>query len=113
MGVYISLCVCGLLLITCSGVNVCKEHNLLYLGTSVVFLGFFSYFLKGFCEIHCLCRSQACSNVSCLSLTSSELPVSGAAAAEFCDCSFCSQSCKEPQLSNSPTDVFVVVTIAA
>lgn len=37
----------------------------------------------------------------------------GAAAAEFCFCSFCSKYCKEPQVPNRRTDVFVVVTIAA
>lgn len=31
-----SLCICGVLLITCSSVGVCKEHSLLHLGTSLV-----------------------------------------------------------------------------
>lgn len=59
-----SLCVCGVLLISCSGVGVCKEHSLLHLGTSVVLVGFFFHFLKGFCEIRGLYRSQGCVHVS-------------------------------------------------
>lgn len=81
---YISLCLCGVLLITCSGVSVCKEHSLLHLGTSVVLVGFFFHFLKGFCEIHCLYRSRGCLRILYVHLTYSELPVTGAAAAEFC-----------------------------
>lgn len=68
------MCVCGVLLITCSGMGVCKEHSLLHLGTSVVLV---VYFLEGFCEIRYLYRSQGCSRVLCASLTSSEVPVSG------------------------------------
>lgn len=43
---------CGVLLITCSSVNVCKEHTLLHLGASVVLVVCFFRFLKGFFEIH-------------------------------------------------------------
>lgn len=39
-----SLCVCGVLLITCSGVGVCKERSLLHLGISVVLVGGFFHF---------------------------------------------------------------------
>lgn len=39
-----SLGMCGVLLITCSGVGVRKEHSLLPLGASVVFVGFFCIF---------------------------------------------------------------------
>lgn len=45
-----SLCICGVLLITCSSVGVCKEHSLLHLGTSLVLVVFFFFipFLKGY-----------------------------------------------------------------
>lgn len=73
-----SLCICGVLLITCSSVGVCKEHSLLHLGTNLVLVFFLFFpFLKGFCEIRCLHRSQGCLRVSCMSLTSSKVPVSG------------------------------------
>lgn len=50
--------------------------------------------------------SQGCLRGSCLSLTSSKVPVSGAAAAESHLCTFCGKYCKEHPVSGTAVTKF-------